>query len=238
MIYFISLLKDLFNSYKFEHSLAFECYNSTFNKKELSFIMYAQNLENEENNYENSDYITEIDDSNKKTSLLDRFKALFNKQKALPDPNREYTMDDWINAQKNPISRMFSNIMEASTHAIQNILSKMQSKKIEKQNIPTTPSQNFEMSNKSTAEDRGVINPIFPKPIAKQKPFVPLKNTPVVEEISIDDSELVEEKNTLESNSKAEKSEPTEPTNSGLVVENINLEMPVQDKNDRNDDSR
>lgn len=192
----IILINNLFCNYKQNkaYSLAFEtAFNINLPSKELGFIMFAQNNDFETDiSQENDDYIMEVDDSSQKTSIWDRIKGAFNKQKALPDPNKEYTMDDWIKAQKNPISRAFTNIMESATHFVQSAFAKSQTKKMEYINIPTTPSQNFEKVTTVEVAQKNEI-PTFIVPPAKPKapsqtpakPFAPLSNNLVVEEIKV-----------------------------------------------------
>lgn len=216
----IFFIKNIFNPYRFEFSLAFaNSFYPEFSKKELDSIMYAKtesasNIFNKEENNQLIDSNTQ-----KKYSIMDRIRGIFSGRKGLPDPNQEYTMDDWINAQKNPVSRFFNNIARSTASMVKKVLSKSEQTKNENINIPSTPSQNFEMAeNAFNSSDRNIIVPVSKKIDNVEKS----QNTGIaVETINFNSEELEEAKAELASEKNLENSTSTKKT---PLVSDINFD--------------
>lgn len=188
----IFFIKNIFNPYRFEFSLAFaNSFYPEFTKKELDFIMYAK-IEKASNIFDNEDTQLINTETKNKYTFMDRLRGIFSGRKGLPDPNKEYTMDDWINAQKNPVSRLLNNIAHKTASVVKSALNRREAEKNKNINIPSTPSQNFEMSQTTTArQDKvDIVIPVEKNVQNVKKPFVPLK----VETINIDDKGLEEAK--------------------------------------------
>lgn len=219
----IFFIKNIFNPFRFEFSLAFANYSyPEFSKKELDFIMYAK-IEDSSNIFDKEETQL-IDPSDQKTKfgIVDRIKGLFSGRKGLPDPNQEYTMDDWINAQKNPVSRLFNNIVHKTASMVKNALDRRESNQNKNINIPSTPSQNFEMAQNNTQQEaRNIIVPVEKTIPNTKKPFVPLQNTELqVESIDLDSKGLEEAKAEIDTKETTTISDKK----SGIVVENIDLD--------------
>ena len=150
---------------------------------------------------------------------MDRIRGIFSGRKGLPDPNQEYTMDDWINAQKNPVSRFFNNIARSTASMVKKVLSKSEQSKNENINIPSTPSQNFEMAeNAFNSSDRNIIVPVSKKIDNVEKS----QNTGIaVETINFNSEELEEAKAELASEKNLESSTSTKKT---PLVSDINFD--------------
>lgn len=217
----IFFIKNIFNPYKLEYSLAYSNYDyPKFEKKELDFIMYAKN-ENASNIFNKEEKQLIDPETKAKFSLMDRIRGIFSGRKGLPDPNQEYTMDDWINAQKNPVSRLLNNIAHKTSTMVKNALARRENEKSKNINIPSTPSQNFEMSqNTSQQENRTIIVPVEKNVQNVKKPFVPLK----VENIDLDDKGLEEAKVDIIKDEDKLVSHTTDKSKSDISVENVNFD--------------
>ena len=172
----IFFIKNIFNPYRLEYSLAYSNYvYPKFEKKELDFIMYAKN-ENVSNIFNKEEKQLIDTETKTKFNLIDRIRGIFSGRKGLPDPNQEYTMDDWINAQKNPVSRLLNNIAHKTSTMVKNAFARRENEKSKNINIPSTPSQNFEIAQSSTnqQENRTIIVPVEKNVQNVKKPFVPL----------------------------------------------------------------
>ncbi len=218
----IFFIKNIFNPHKFEFCLAsVNSFYPDFTQKELNFIMYAKS-ENVKNIFNKEDNQLITQEEKNKYTIMDRLRGFFSKTRRLPDPNssKEYTMDEWIDAQKNPVSRLFNNIARSTASAVKNMLSKKEISSKEITNQPTTPSQNFEMPVKnSTDKTTSVIIPPFNKTKTAETPFVPLENN-TVETQNLTPEEL----ETTNSESSLDGTSDSKPTKKSSMVASIKFD--------------